>query len=100
MNHSPRTSSFVLCLSTSLAACAAGVAHAGFTFNTAPAPGGFLQACAGPSTPGSNPWPGGDFTTLFSAAGSDVDEQSFSGSSSASASASFSMPARTSPSWD
>lgn len=67
-------------------------ASAGYTFNTVPAPGGFIQACAGPATPGSAPWPGDDFTALFTAPGSDVDEQAFTGSSSASASAQYSAP--------
>ncbi len=64
-------------------------AFAGFTFNTVPAPGGFVQACAGPSTPGSSPWPGSDFTTSFTAPGSDVHEQSFAGISSANQSANY-----------
>ncbi len=65
---------------------------AGFTFNTAPAPGGFVQACAGPSTPGSNPWAGSDWTTLFTAPGSDVHEAAFSGVNGASESAAYSAP--------
>jgi hypothetical protein len=68
----------------------AAAVQAGFTFNTAPAPGGFIQACAGPSSPGSSPWPGGDFTTLFAGAGSDLQEGSFSGSKQASESAAYS----------
>ena len=65
-------------------------AHAGFTFNTAPAPGGFLQACAGPSTPGSSPWPGSDFTALYTAPGSDVQELPFTGVGSAALAAAYS----------
>lgn len=75
------------------ASCAAlgccTIAMAGFNFNTAPAPGGFLQACAGPSMGGNNPWPGADFTTLFSEPGSMIDEQSFTGFQEINASAAF-----------
>lgn len=70
-----------------LVATAAG---AGLTFNTAPVPGGFIQACAGPSTGGASPWPGDDYTALFGAAGSDVQESAFVGSGPASDSAAYS----------
>lgn len=65
------------------------VTIAGFNFNTAPAPGGFLHACAGPSMGGSNPWPGSDFTTLFDEPGSVIDEQSFAGLQEITVSAGF-----------
>jgi hypothetical protein len=69
-----------------VAACAAMIssaAHAGLNYNTVPAPGGFVQACAGPSTGGASPWPGSDVTAYFTAPGSVVHEQSFSGDASA-----------------
>jgi hypothetical protein len=61
---------------------AAAAAYAGFTFNTAPSPGGFMQAGAGPSTPDSAPWPGSDFAGQHSTAGCDFHELSFAGNGS------------------
>ena len=79
-----RSTSAVTVLVPALLAVLTGrTIHAGFTFATGPAPGGWLQACAGPSMNGGAPWPGGDFTPYFTAPGSDVHEVSFVGSSSA-----------------
>ncbi|MBX3387963.1 MAG: hypothetical protein KF691_00765 [Phycisphaeraceae bacterium] len=71
-----------LCLCTS--------ALAGLSQSSVTAPGGLAQACAGPQTPGNNPWPGDDFASYHTAAGSDVDEGLFAGNSSDSRSASYS----------
>jgi len=57
--------------------------------STAPAPGGFVQTCAGPVTTGGPFWPGADWTTAHFGV-SDKKEQSFLGNSSASLSASYS----------
>lgn len=58
------------------------IALAGLSQASISAPGGFVQALAGPSTPGSSPWPGGDLSTMYTAAGSDVQEGSFTGNAS------------------
>lgn len=63
---------------------------AGLSQSSVVAPGGLAQACAGPQSPGNNPWPGADFASYHTAAGSDVHEGLFSGNSSASRSASYS----------
>jgi hypothetical protein len=75
-----------------VAACAAA-AYAGFTFSTAPAPGGFVQVCAAPSTSGGSPWPGADLTPECTAAGADFKEASFSGNATAERAASSSATA-------
>ncbi len=54
-------------------------AHAGFSYLTAPAPGGFMQAGAAPTGTGANPWPGGDFTVQFPNPASDFSEIDFDG---------------------
>ncbi len=84
-----RSSRRTVSLAVAGAILATAAAYAGFTFNTAPAPGGFMQAGAGPSTPGSGPWPGSDFTGQHSAAGCDFHELSFSGNGSATQSAAY-----------
>ncbi|MBX3387950.1 MAG: hypothetical protein KF691_00700 [Phycisphaeraceae bacterium] len=53
------------------------------------APGGFLQAAAGPSSCGCGPWPGDDWFTVYNAP-FDSHESAFAGNSSASHSASYS----------
>lgn len=68
---------------------AGSTAVAGISQATLVAPGGFVQAGAGPSTPGSPGWPGLDWTPYHTAPGSDVHEASFSGVSTATTSASF-----------
>ena len=68
---------------------AGAIAHGGMTYQTSPNPGGYIQACAGPSTPGSNPWPGADLTSLHTNPASDVHEQSFLALTTASASAAY-----------
>ncbi len=68
---------------------AGATAHAGLTYQTSPNPGGYIQACAGPTTPGSFPWPGADLTSLFGNPASDIHEQSFLGLTTASASAAY-----------
>ncbi|MBX3380021.1 MAG: hypothetical protein KF805_07985 [Phycisphaeraceae bacterium] len=73
---------------TGLCSCASALA--GLSQSTISAPGGFGQACAGPDTPGSSPWPGSDFTSLHTAVGSDAQEGSFSGISSVSRNAGYS----------
>lgn len=66
-------------------------ASAGFSFLTTDSPGGFIQACAGPLTPGANPGPGSDFAPVFaSGVGADIQEQEFSGNSTVSRSAVYS----------
>lgn len=64
--------------------------HAAFSFNNAPAPGGFVQAGATPQSPGGSPWPGVDMAAEFSAAGADFHEATYVGNSSAMLSAAFS----------
>jgi hypothetical protein len=68
----------------------AGAAHADLTFNLAPAPGGFVQACAGPATNGI-PWPGSDFFLSFIPnQGANLVEEPFTGDSLGDLTASFS----------
>lgn len=68
----------------------AGIAHADLTFATAPAPGGFVQACAGPATNGIG-WPGTDvFLSYIPNQGANLVEESFVGDSHGEKSASFS----------
>ncbi len=68
-----------------LAALASATAIAGFTYNTAPAPGGFVQAGAVPASNGGFIWPGQDLLGYIGSG----NELSFSGSGSATRSASF-----------
>ncbi|MFO0829305.1 MAG: dockerin type I repeat-containing protein [Phycisphaerales bacterium] len=68
----------------------ATAAHAAYSFSTAPTPGGFIQACAGPSTNGAN-WPGFDFFPYFGSPSSDLHETAFSGDVAASSSATYSV---------
>ncbi|MBL9120282.1 MAG: dockerin type I repeat-containing protein [Phycisphaerae bacterium] len=66
------------------------IAHADLTFATAPAPGGFVQACAGPAVYGVG-WPGADlFLSYPPNLGADLVEQSFVGNGIGEQSASFS----------
>ncbi len=71
-----------------LALACAGTAGAGWSWSIAPAPGGFVQAGSGPSTPGAWNWPGSDYTGQWSGAGADFEEGSYSGNTSATADAS------------
>ncbi|MBL9148861.1 MAG: hypothetical protein JNM94_09235 [Phycisphaerae bacterium] len=76
--RSPR----VFLLATTLLACASVVAPAvaDATFLTAPAPGGFVQAGAGPMTTGAALWPGADHFLFFAAgSGANVVEETFTG---------------------
>jgi len=78
-------------LSASLLTIASGSpALAALTKSNTPAPGGFVQACAGPSTCGCGPWPGDDWFTVFIGGAEDKHESAFSGNSSASQSAAYS----------
>jgi hypothetical protein len=55
-------------------------AHADLSFATAPAPGGFVQACAGPSTGSGSIWPGADnFLFYVPNTGATLVEESFVG---------------------
>ena len=63
-------------------------AFAGLSQSTVAAPGGFVQACAGPVTNGAGGWPGSDWFLAYP--GGDLHEGSFAGNSSLSRSASFS----------
>lgn len=69
-------------------ALAASAASAGFTFNTAPAPGGFVQACASPSTPGVTYAPGEDIFPYYVAG--QTNEMSFTGVNAATSAANYS----------
>jgi len=68
--------------------CTTSNVWAGYTIATAPTPGGYAQAGAAPSTPGSNPGSGGDILPIY--VSGNTQEQAFTGNSSASASASYS----------
>jgi hypothetical protein len=68
---------------------ASGSVQAGLSQSAITAPGGFAQAGANSSSPGSSIWAGGDLLSFFPS-GADLHEQSFAGNASATASASFS----------
>jgi hypothetical protein len=73
-----------------LAVClVSGSVQAGMSQATISPPGGFAQAGAYSSSPGSSIWPGADLLSFFPS-GADLHEQSFAGNSSATATASFS----------
>ncbi len=66
-------------LSAVAALSASAVLHADLSFLTAPAPGGFVQACAGPITNGVG-WPGYDLFPSFNPNGAPVlAEEPFAG---------------------
>ncbi|MCE2882860.1 MAG: hypothetical protein LW636_10970 [Planctomycetaceae bacterium] len=65
-------------------------AVADLNYVVAPAPGGFVQACASPSSGGAYGDPGQDAFPYFNGSGADRNEFAFSGGASASASSSYS----------
>ncbi|MBX3380018.1 MAG: hypothetical protein KF805_07970 [Phycisphaeraceae bacterium] len=85
----PQKSFFVLVSSLALF-CSTDAAFGALKQSTTPAPGGFIQAGAGPSTCGCGPWPGDDWTTVYTGGLADLHELAFSGNSSASRSATYS----------
>lgn len=80
---------FVLWMVGAGAVCVGGTAFGAISQSTITAPGGFVQAAAGPSTNGGPGWPGGDWTSAFPVT-ADRQEGSFTGNNSVSRSASFS----------
>jgi hypothetical protein len=76
-------------IAAALVAMTAGSALAAISQTTIAAPGGFVQACAGPSTIGTPGWPGLDWTTAYFGGAPDRKEVAFAGNASASRSASF-----------
>lgn len=88
----PVTNAFALTAIT-FAALAGSAACADLTFNTAPAPGGFVQACASPSTPGVTYAPGSDIFPYY--VSGQTNEVSFAGTSSATIGATYSGGATT-----
>jgi len=94
MPHTASTRIFIATALVVSVASAAAPTHADLNFLTAPAPGGFVQACAGPATSGGN-WPGADFFPhFFSGSGADLVEAPFVGESSADVDAAFSNGTR------
>ncbi|MDZ4755482.1 MAG: dockerin type I repeat-containing protein [Phycisphaerae bacterium] len=82
-------SALSIALATLGASITANVAHAGLNYNIAPAPGGFVQACAGPST-GSGGWPGADHFSFYTPdSGANLVEEAFTGDTTADASAMY-----------
>lgn len=84
----PIPTAYTLSMALVPIAAACATAHAGLKWNTAPTPGGFIQACAGQQTGGGGSWPGDDFTAIFIGP-ADLHEEAFNGSTSASTSAIF-----------
>ncbi|MBN8597749.1 MAG: hypothetical protein J0L78_08760 [Planctomycetes bacterium] len=84
------TRSTVLLVASLFSAAAATPGRAALTKSNSPAPGGFVQACAGPSTCGCGGWAGDDWFGIYTNALADKHELAFSGNSSASRSASYS----------
>ncbi len=70
------------------ASLASSPAWADLDYTTAPAPGGFVQSGAGPTT-ASFLWPGADFFGYFPSSASDLDEQAFVGGGEAQAAAAY-----------
>lgn len=64
--------------------------QAGISQSMVASPGGFFQAGADPTTPGSGIWPGGDLSSLISGADSVLNEGMFAGLGTATKSASTS----------
>ncbi len=81
------------------AASIAVAAYAGYSYATAPTPGGFVQACVAPTTGGGVPWPGADFAPYFAAPGGVVNEQAFTLNASATQSAAHTEGNISDSSW-
>ncbi|MFO0874107.1 MAG: hypothetical protein U0575_09070 [Phycisphaerales bacterium] len=67
-----------------------GTVLAGLSQSSITPPGGFMQACAGPSTNGASFWPGSDYSLNYTAPGSVVQELAFAGNTSVTQSAAYS----------
>ncbi len=79
-----RERSTVLLLALLGTSIAAAPTNAGLTFALAPAPGGFVQACAGPSTGGNAAAPGADQFLIFTPnTGANLVEAAFVGDTDA-----------------